>query len=85
MEITLEKQINNDTAYSTFLAFGYCNSCLVVLEMCGQGIFSQKRICSVVKAAGILSLVRIQTDLRHFRGAQTVPALRCKRDLWSDC
>lgn len=81
----LEKQINNDNAYSTWLPTGYCNSCRLLLEMCVQSMFSQKRICIAVKAAGILSAVRIQTALRQFRDTQTAPALRCIRDLWSDC
>lgn len=85
VEITLEKKINNDAAYSTWPASGYCNACLSLLEMCGQGMFSQKSICSAVKAARILPAVRIHTALWQVWDVQTVPALRCKRDRCANC
>lgn len=59
-----------------------CLWVLLFLRLAARNVWSgyifPEKICSVAKAAGILSAVRIQTALRQFRDAQTVPVLRCK-------
>lgn len=59
------KEIKNGAVCSIWPASGYCSARLLLLEMHGQGMFSQKSSCSAAKAAGILSAVRIQTALRQ--------------------